>query len=302
MALYSGTTASLKNAVLSCYGYGKNEGAYGAPWTGVGFLRFGQLKVSAPGSDNSYTMNPLTGDGTGNLCNGDSGGPCFIDLPDADGRIKARFLVGVHSQANCDAGSTSWSLDTASAGFRDWVRAQVFPGETAKIHCSGTSCSSQPNPLGDNARASASFVPYGADQRRCYSYKADYNFENNYDFITINGERLTGTGTVRGHACGASGVSLITDGSVHSRGLVSLTAANSTCSYNCGPLPSSESCSGSPGGWQGCRGTGCAVCTELVKDYPRYFVHHPSCGPNTTCAGIFGTCNANCPAPTSADK
>ena len=107
---------------------------------------------------------------------------------------------------------------------------------------------------------------------------------------------------MRGHACGATAVSLITDFSVKSRGLVSLTAANSTCSYNCGTLPTGSSCSGSPGGWQGCRGTGCSVCTELVKDYPRYFKNHPKCGPNTTCAGIFGTCNSNCPQPTSADR
>jgi len=301
VALYTGTTQSLKDAVLNCYGYGKNEGGYGAPWTGTGFLRFGQLKVTGADQTNTYTMNPVTGDGTHNICNGDSGGPCFIDLPDADG-IKARFLVGVHSQANCDSGSSSWALDMSAAGFRDWVRSQVFPADTARVACSGTSCTSNPNPLPDNARAAAAFVPYGANQRRCYSYKADYNFENNYDFITINGERLTGTGTVRGHACGATAVSLITDSSVKSRGLVSLTAANSTCSYNCGPLPTGESCSGTSGQWQGCRGTGCSVCTELVKDYPRYFKNHPRCGPNTTCAGIFGTCNANCPQPTNADK
>jgi hypothetical protein len=61
-------------------------------------------------------------------------------------------------------------------------------------------------------------------------------------------------------------------------------------------------CDGTPGQWQGCRGTGCAVCAELVADYALYFSRHPKCARNTTCAGQFSTCNANCPAPTADDK
>ncbi len=75
-----------------------------------------------------------------------------------------------------------------------------------------------------------------------------------------------------------------------------------TCNAAC-PAPSSSDlqCNGTPGGWQGCRGTGCSVCTELVAQYPCYFRNHPTCQPNSNCQGLSFTCNANCPAPTAAD-
>lgn len=61
-------------------------------------------------------------------------------------------------------------------------------------------------------------------------------------------------------------------------------------------------CSGSPGGFEGCRGTGCNVCAEKTGSFPYYFANHPKCVKNTTCEGSFFTCNVNCPAPTNADK
>jgi hypothetical protein len=55
--------------------------------------------------------------------------------------------------------------------------------------------------------------------------------------------------------------------------------------------------------WDGCRGSGCWVCTDsMVKDYPRYFKNHPTCVSNSTCAGTFGRCSVNCPKPTDFDK
>ena len=62
-----------------------------------------------------------------------------------------------------------------------------------------------------------------------------------------------------------------------------------------------QTCNGTFGQWQGCRGTGCSVCWELVNSYPYYFINHPSCIPNTNCQSQYYTCNAACPAPTSAD-
>jgi hypothetical protein len=59
---------------------------------------------------------------------------------------------------------------------------------------------------------------------------------------------------------------------------------------------------GSPGGWNGCRGYGLWVCTELVNGYPRYFINHPLCQPNPTCHGWSGTCNSACPAPGPQDR
>ncbi len=79
-----------------------------------------------------------------------------------------------------------------------------------------------------------------------------------------------------------------------------------TCNAAC-PAPTDADrdpamCNGTPGQWNGCRGTGCFVCSEQTKDYPLYFQNHPSCVKNDTCAGQFFQCNAACPAPTDADK
>lgn len=68
------------------------------------------------------------------------------------------------------------------------------------------------------------------------------------------------------------------------------------------PTVAPASCSGTSGQWQGCRGSGCAACTDLLANYPNYFKNHPYCSPNTTCGGQHYTCNTACPAPTSSDR
>ena len=79
-----------------------------------------------------------------------------------------------------------------------------------------------------------------------------------------------------------------------------------TCNDKC-PAPTEADrapvamCNGTAGEWAGCRGHGCAVCTEQLQGYTRYVQNHPRCVVNPTCAGQFYTCNADCPAPTSAD-
>lgn len=78
-----------------------------------------------------------------------------------------------------------------------------------------------------------------------------------------------------------------------------------TCNAAC-PAPAGadftcSTCNGTPGQWAGCRGNGCAVCDELVGTAPCYFRNHPHCNRNTTCAGLYFTCNADCPAPTPED-
>lgn len=62
-----------------------------------------------------------------------------------------------------------------------------------------------------------------------------------------------------------------------------------------------HTCEGVAGQWQGCRGTGCLVCAELVASYPCYFQNHPNCASNSTCDGLYFTCSDACPAPTQAD-
>jgi len=75
-----------------------------------------------------------------------------------------------------------------------------------------------------------------------------------------------------------------------------------TCNERCPAPTSADICYGTPGEWQGCRGTGCHVCSELIADYPCYFQNHPYCTGNAACGGRYYTCNANCPAPTEADR
>jgi hypothetical protein len=81
-----------------------------------------------------------------------------------------------------------------------------------------------------------------------------------------------------------------------------------TCNSHCpsptkaDKKPAAGRCNGTSGQWAGCRGNGCAVCSEAIADYPYYFLNHPSCVKNDTCAGQLFTCNASCPAPTDADK
>lgn len=62
------------------------------------------------------------------------------------------------------------------------------------------------------------------------------------------------------------------------------------------------SCSGTAGQWDGCRGTGCAPCSDLVDGYSRYFENHPNCVRNPTCNGQYNQCSSQCPRPTEADR
>lgn len=77
---------------------------------------------------------------------------------------------------------------------------------------------------------------------------------------------------------------------------------HSGCSTDCPPPGDADQCDGTLGNWEGCRGLGCYVCTELVADYPRYFVNHPFCVSNATCNNSYSLCSAACPPPGPADR
>ena len=61
-------------------------------------------------------------------------------------------------------------------------------------------------------------------------------------------------------------------------------------------------CNGTSGQWQGCRGNGCFVCSDLLADFPLYLQNHPDCISNDTCDGLYFTCNEKCPHPTDDDR
>jgi len=73
--------------------------------------------------------------------------------------------------------------------------------------------------------------------------------------------------------------------------------------YNFAMAPvAGGACGGTSGQWNGCRGNGCAVCSDLVAAYPNYFRNHPQCASNGTCGGQYYQCNAACPQPDDTDR
>jgi hypothetical protein len=77
-------------------------------------------------------------------------------------------------------------------------------------------------------------------------------------------------------------------------------ACHAACSLSCNQ-GTCEDCSGTSGNWDGCRGSGCWVCSEAVMGFPKYFQNHPHCAKNDTCMNVFYTCNSKCPPPSAAD-
>ena len=168
----------------------------------------------------------------------------------------------------------------------------------ASINCQYQYCYSSPKPLPDNASASTSYSPWGSSAAKCYYVGATYNFEPGYDFVNIGNGHLSGINNYYTHWCGLLPISLTTDVSINSEGLNNLWFEHPSTNV----APPSSQCAGEPNGWRGCRGTGCHACIEELAAYPKYFVNHPNCVPNTTCSTVRGRCNANCPAPTAADR
>lgn len=156
---------------------------------------------------------------------------------------------------------------------------------------------------------------------------SSYVLAVDYEHVSYGGSSLTWTAP--GPCTPAGGYSAATMGSSFWNDRVSSTRGYSDCYKNvmwehpnfagtkrtCFPDCSSlgtfndkasarewhHQCEGVAGQWQGCRGTGCSVCSELVANYPCYFQNHPNCQPNDICGGLYFTCSDACPAPTQAD-
>jgi hypothetical protein len=294
MAIYGGTNDSLLDAPLTLLGYGANAGT-NPSGVGYGILRSGHNLVDST-DDNVVIVGSPSGDHL--TCNGDSGGPSYLDVAGPEG-LRARFLVGIHSRSTCDWINGA-STDTGAQAFRDWVVQTAWGTPSTQISCLGQNCQTSPRQIPNNAWAAQSFVPWGADPTQCYFYYVNYAFETNYDFTYVSGNRYTGTGTTRGHWCGALPLSLTTDNSILSYGLT-VSASNHTVAYNGQGTPSAGTCDGNPGNWQGCGSNGCSVCVENLSNHPRYFVNHPKCAPDLLCNNHFAACNDNCPVPTWQD-
>jgi len=146
------------------------------------------------------------------------------------------------------------------------------------------------------------------------SYILDSYINNNWYFVamkispessqsqTINQELKSGTATPVSLSFKAEHLvyplrisSVVTEESAVNKELVLENGTNGT---------NHNDDSGTPGNWDGCRGTGLSVCVEAVgnlvgsnQEVEKYFNEHPDCIKNYTCGGEYFTCNAKCPPP-----
>jgi hypothetical protein len=203
-SLYAGTAEALLGAKVTCLGYGNNVGPYGNG-AGAGTLRQGSLVVNDRDARDLW-LDSGPG-GVGGICQGDSGASCFLDVGGAS------QVVGVNSFTDC----VSYSALANPTTYRDWVLQNVFgatPG--AQVACLGAACRSLPaTSLPNNASVSRTWNPCAGG---CFRWRATYNMENGYDFLSVNGVSMTGAATKSGEACGSVSVTTTTDGSVTSAG------------------------------------------------------------------------------------
>jgi trypsin len=207
--LYGGTTRALLGAPVTCYGYGNNVGPYGAG-SGAGTLRTGSLTVNALDTDPAHLEGVFldsNGGGAGGICNGDSGGSCFVDVG------SARMLAMVNSWADC----ATFSGEVAAPAFRDWVLQRVYGNvRVATTGCLGSACRSAPAAaLPNNVNNTVAWNPCAGG---CFRWTANYAMESGYDSVKVGTSNLTGTGVATGNACGTINVAVTTDGSVSSAG------------------------------------------------------------------------------------
>lgn len=163
-------------------------------------------------------------------------------------------LSGAGPWSGSAAGSITLSLATdgsqASTGLSSLV-ATCNGGATAQISCTGRRCTSTPNPLPNDATAQTRWDPCSGG---AFTWQASGDLESGFDRICVgglatsgsgggcaSGDELTGVGPWNGSASGPVTISLATDATTPSPGLMGIDA---TCGS--GPIPSAASirCSG----------------------------------------------------------
>lgn len=110
------------------------------------------------------------------------------------------------------------------------VRDATFKVEGAPppngLSCPGTKCITYPNPLADNLAQSVTWDPCNGAP---FEWHGEFQLEENFDFISVGTQTFTGEiGSAHGHSLGPVSVTLSTDYSVGSPGIISLTAACET--------------------------------------------------------------------------
>src|SRR5262249_23203599 len=110
----------------------------------------------------------------------------------------------------------------ASPGM-NWMTVQCnYGAQSAALVCHGARCGTTRDPLPNNFSQSVTWNPCGGG---AFWYFLDYDTENNYDFVTIDGKSYTGQGSiVWSYVSGPTQVQVTTDYSVQSHGIRSLRA------------------------------------------------------------------------------
>ena len=219
--LYKGTGVSLEGKTLTCHGYGCSAYVPGTSdleqCTGIdGTLRSAKLTVKQGGTDD-YNFTVVKNSRGQVLAPGDSGGGCFVDT------VSGLALAGVNH-----AGSKEENYLGIPENWREWALAYVngtaVPLPQNWYLYSHNRKTFLTPPLPDNFVDSYSWNP--CPDGKNYSYSPSFDLEQGRDFISIKAGgspvTLTGRATTMCRGVGAITVSVKTNGSNQSTGLIAM--------------------------------------------------------------------------------
>jgi hypothetical protein len=210
------------------------------------------------------------------------------------------MLVGPLSTESCQDGYRAEVA--AGSSLASWVESMLGPpyANVELTYWRPTSAYLSPSPLGNQLNALTGFAPYGTSQNHCYYLESTYDLEPARDFVTLRETRLSGSGEFRTHQCGLLPVYVETDAKNASVGVT--FEASHPFEIDRSDLEGEECHITDPEGWPGCEHP-CAVCVELLQDYPAYFDNNPRCALDTACGGEpYTPCSPRCPPPSEADR
>jgi hypothetical protein len=155
------------------------------------------------------------------------------------GKVAGTQMTGTGTTTGSACGSVAVQSITDYS-----VQSTGFSSLTAScqsaILCDGNGCSTSPSPLPNNVDMATLWQPCPSG---CFNWAAVYTMENGYDYVDIDNQHLTGAGATTGSGCNPVSVTVHTDQSVSSPGLVMWAG----CGEPTGPCHSGNTCGGYSG-------------------------------------------------------